>query len=92
MEMNLSLNINDHVVVRLTDYGIEIYKDNIRADHGNHCMQDNIYRFLLWELMCIFGKYMRNDINEQCFCKNEIIIDEQTFTYINEKICKSVNL
>ena len=51
-------NINEHVKVKLTERGLEVYKKHyekfgIKAPAKE--AKDGYYRFQLWELMQIFG-------------------------------------
>lgn len=57
------LNINDTVTVTLTEAGIAAlekhYKDLLFEGLVKyHHIEKNLYRFQIWELMRIFGKYM----------------------------------
>ena len=59
----LKLNINDTVTVALTEVGIEKLYEHYRNRRSiglvkYHHKAENIYKFQIWELMRIFGKYM----------------------------------
>lgn len=57
------LNINDPVTVTLTEAGIAaLYEHYINRNSEvlvkYHHKEKNIYKFQIWELMRVFGKYM----------------------------------
>ena len=58
----MKININDRVKVRLTNKGMMVLKNHyggcttIISEHQS--LQKGVYRFQIWELMYIFGKYI----------------------------------
>lgn len=52
----LRFNINDHVWVRLTDHGVEVYRAHyVGSNVPALCGHGEYVQFQLWELMSIFG-------------------------------------
>jgi len=73
----MKFNINDRVIVDLTDFGKQIL--NKKAPEKLifcHMLPSKKYKFQLWELMEIFGKYMYSGMPEIPFVNNEIEIKE----------------
>lgn len=70
----MKVNLNDKVVVRLTDYGVSILKD-YALEYVHSC--SNVYSFQLWELCNIFGKYLYLGNNETPFEDNSIFIKKE---------------
>jgi len=75
----ISVNINNTVYVKLTEYGESVLKSNTYSkfeDGDFNCkMKEGYYRMSLWEFMRIFGKrfYMGS---QQMIVDNELFIVE----------------
>lgn len=76
------MNINDHVRVRLTEYGQRILKSYVdhefRVIAGNKADAfasdaDGFVKFSLWELMSIFGSHFHQAMQMSPFLDNEIV-------------------
>ena len=84
----MKFNINDKVVVALTEFG----KQRLIGDARTIYRLDNgKYSFQLWELMSIFGDYMYNGA-EQIFIKNEIELEVSIFrieSVLDSQTCDS---
>lgn len=65
------MNINDNVKVELTKEGKKILDRDCPTLAQFYHETDNTFKFQLWELMKIYGKYMENGMN-QVFVNNTI--------------------
>ncbi len=74
--MNMkAINLNNEVLVNLTDFGKKQLKD--AGYGGDYSLQpDGTYKFQLWELMKIFGEHLRMGFHVP-FEKNIFILIEQ---------------
>lgn len=72
----MTMNLNDYVVVNLTDYGKAIYADYLGDFRDTNEQEDGSHKFQLWELMHIFGKVCYNGNPKMPFICNSIIIKE----------------
>lgn len=69
-----SINMNDAVVVELTKKGAEILEEYYIGKHTKsdyHLIFKNNYKFQMWELIEIFGKYCFQGMSP-IFKNNEI--------------------
>ncbi len=82
--MEINLNVNDFVKVKLTDDGLKQYKNHLESyipdkeliqDKIKHSkVKEGLYEFCIWELMQIFGKKMFCGSTEKMFEENRIIV------------------
>ena len=77
----VSININNTVYVKLTDYGENILKENtynMFKDGWFNCkMKEGFYRMSLWEFMKIYGKYFYTG-SKQMIIENTLYIVEDS--------------
>ena len=75
--MKITINLNEIVKVKLTDYGKEIFYKHYEGSIGPRAIlnldQDGYSEFQLWQLMNIFGAYM-NLGNREVLDPLEIIV------------------
>jgi len=72
----INFNINDCVRVHLNEEGFKILKEYFNGDKSiieTYNSGNNYYKFQLWELMNIFGKYLYNGAVKLPFDTNIII-------------------
>jgi hypothetical protein len=85
----ISLNVNSHIKVKLTKYGIEAYERYIHSIYKNLPLslvdrfsivridEDGYAKFQLWEFMNIFGEYFYMGNTHQVIEPLEIYIEDQ---------------
>jgi hypothetical protein len=61
----IKYNVNDHIHIKLTDYGKELIIKDYGYTYFEHCVESNkteqgYYRLQLWTVMSYFGKYLYN--------------------------------
>lgn len=61
----LKCNVNDCILIKLTDYGKELIIKDYGYSYFEHCVENNkneqgYYRLQLWTVMSYFGKYLYN--------------------------------
>lgn len=70
----MKININNKVIVNLTDFGKQLLAKSESSKLTIHRLDNGKYGFQLWELMQIFGRCMYNGMPEAPFVNNEIEI------------------
>jgi len=79
----MRFNLNDTVVIELTEYGAEVlnlfYKDLLPnwPIPGDEAKKEEIKQFTIWNFMSIFGNQMYNGNPKLCFKNNEIEINRR---------------
>lgn len=70
--MEIKLNLNDQVEVKLTKHGKNVLKKH--PSYYTHINEEGFYEFSLWNFANIFGKEFYNGQMNPSIVDNEIII------------------
>jgi hypothetical protein len=64
-----TINLNDHVTITLTEFGVAVYNDYLSDANlpASYCHPGDSLTLPLWELASIFGKVMFNGCTQHPF-------------------------